>query len=460
MKALKWFKSEVKYSINTIKNILIKEDYTAYKNKSINQIQDYINTISLKENNKSSKNINCQEPNLSITINNINNIDTKVSPSFPITLDEHFSKYLIKFMNSPRNKDNPTININNLLFLTGEERSGKTWFLRQTAKKFIMNNTPYKNFVIHIDCSNISNFDSFLFFFEEEMINDICKRINYARNHEMIDLLNIESLLYLLFFRYEKRWLEVCLYKELLLMKDGNSPLILNDYFIDDLIHKYLNKQYNETPLFDCFEEICQKLNFKNQENNEDNDLIKKSFYLIQRILIKRESFNQEIYKEENKEIWKFNYNLEHMKDEYEKKISKFEYEEYRTGLNVTEYLLDVVNYISGYHESQILEEELGYSPKNIGKEISNEDNEDNNDNVDKVDNADKEKNSIEKFHYKKHRIQSVLILEGIQKLDDFNDSEQRSTNWIQQLILRLYVSSIAHIIIIIIILYIEKRRI
>jgi hypothetical protein len=35
------------------------------------------------------------------------------SPYLTIFLDEAFEKYLIKFMNSPRNIENPAININN-----------------------------------------------------------------------------------------------------------------------------------------------------------------------------------------------------------------------------------------------------------------------------------------------------------------------------------------------------------
>lgn len=81
-------------------------------------------------------------------------------------------------MHSYRNKDEPTININNLLILSGPEKIGKSWFLRHNLKKFKVNEADKRTLVIHYDINSINhqNFNSFLHNFEENIISSINER--------------------------------------------------------------------------------------------------------------------------------------------------------------------------------------------------------------------------------------------------------------------------------------------
>jgi len=98
--------------------------------------------------------------------------------NIPLVVDEPFSKYLQKFMHSYRNKEEPTININNLLILSGPEKYGKSWFLRHNLKTFKENNAEKRTVVIHFDINSINsqNFLSFLNNFEENIISSIVER--------------------------------------------------------------------------------------------------------------------------------------------------------------------------------------------------------------------------------------------------------------------------------------------
>eukprot|EP00340_Litonotus_pictus_P001740 CAMPEP_0170516388 /NCGR_PEP_ID=MMETSP0209-20121228/2614_1 /TAXON_ID=665100 ORGANISM="Litonotus pictus, Strain P1" /NCGR_SAMPLE_ID=MMETSP0209 /ASSEMBLY_ACC=CAM_ASM_000301 /LENGTH=425 /DNA_ID=CAMNT_0010801253 /DNA_START=918 /DNA_END=2195 /DNA_ORIENTATION=+ len=126
-----------------------------------------------------------------------------------------------------------------------------------------------------------------------------------------------------------------------------------------------------------------------------------------------------------------FKYFSETYTGEFEAALSVYNYENYRSGINVVEYLLDVVNYISGYHESQLQEESIGFSVEELdinklNKEETEEHDKDN-------------EETIEEFNSKIHKIQSVLVLESIQSISKYVDAEERASNWIQHLILRLY---------------------
>ena len=102
----------------------------------------------------------------------------------PLVIDEPFSRYLQKFMHSYRNKDEPTININNLLILTGPEKYGKSWFLRHNLKTFKINEAPKRTLVIHFDIKSINsqNFMAFLNNFEENIIASIVERNQLEMN--------------------------------------------------------------------------------------------------------------------------------------------------------------------------------------------------------------------------------------------------------------------------------------
>lgn len=309
---------------------------------------------------------------------------------FPIVLDKPFMKYLIKFLNSPRSKDIPTININNLLFLTGQERSGKTWFLRQVLSKWEKSETKVENFIIHIDLKEIFNFQSFLFLFEKEIIT----RLAYKASLNEIPYLNNELLLFLLFFRYEKGWIEVNLHQILVNIKEKESIFELDTEFIDKLLLKYYNKSYKETPLLDNIHQIIEKLS-----NSLSVTTFEACALLIKEILIKREEFDYSLYKKSNSE------SVDGIL------LNKFFHEKYRTGLNVLDYFLDVICFISGYHDKHIIENEIGF----------------------KLDQANDIKMKYDII------CQSVLVIESGHKLYEFCDCEDRGRTYLDHLILRLH---------------------
>lgn len=426
---LKWLSNEIVYSIKTLKAIFTNKSSSNLKRDVFKNL-DRIYKEDSSNQNRIEKILN---KNLKVNLSEEIKILGTSKDDFPIILDIPFSKYLTKFINSPRDKDNPNVNINNLLFVTGPERTGKSTFIRQCLREFIKRDTEYKNFAIHFDCRKFKNFELFLFAFEEELINSIHLR-NYIANTENLILLTEEKLMNLLFFRYEKGWIEICLYKELLIIKEGNSVFKFDDIeVLNNLLFKYQCKKYKELPLLDNLKNILNHITFKSDFvdslSNNKNDAeyigkdIKKLLYLIKRILIKRESFNKECI-------------------------------EYRTGLNVMEYLFDIINYISGYHESQNIINEIGFNPmetdleledstfneNNILKENEKSHQVNQNSNINEI-NANISHNVKKKIYdFKKHRVQSVLVLESIDNIDNFVDCENRGKDWLRHLILRLYV--------------------
>lgn len=319
--------------------------------------------------------------------------------SFPIVIDKPFQKFLLKFMNSPRNIDHPTININNLLFLTGPERSGKTWFLRQTLETFQKGETKLKNLVVHFDCRTAGNFSVFLHLFEKELVETLHRRIIYLTDVEDKNFkFDLNTLLSLLFFRYEKSWIEHHLFQELKSIKNGDSILDVDSNLVEDLIIKFMSKGFKETPILDNIEQLVKDIS----KRKKISELLA-AMLLIKNVLIWRENFDSGQFKE-------YHYEIMDIRD-LKLKYNKFHHEQYRTGLNVLEYFLDIINYISGYHDIQIIESSIGFKIKN--------------------------ERNIEPSNH----IQSILALEHVEELFNYCDAEQRAVDWIQHLILRLYVS-------------------
>lgn len=56
--------------------------------------------------------------------------------AFPFFKSEQFNKYMQKFMFSFKNIYSENINGNNVLFLTGPTKVGKSWFVRYNIRKF------------------------------------------------------------------------------------------------------------------------------------------------------------------------------------------------------------------------------------------------------------------------------------------------------------------------------------
>jgi hypothetical protein len=144
-------------------------------------------------------------------------IEDSSSMKIPVFADENFSNYLLKFMHSYRSTEHPTVNINNLLFLSGPQKNGKSWFLRHNLKRFEESEAEKMSLVVHYDISSIpnQNFFSFLFNFEGQMIKSIVNRNESEIKKAGMNLLTVEDLKSLLLFRWDKGWIEINLAKSL-----------------------------------------------------------------------------------------------------------------------------------------------------------------------------------------------------------------------------------------------------
>ena len=303
----------------------------------------------------------------------------------PSIIDQNFSRYLQKFMHSYRNKEHPTININNLLILSGPEKNGKSWFLRDNLKKFSETISDKKTMVVHYDIRGINNqnFNSFLHNFEKEIIKSIIERNHYELITHEQSLISVEDLKNILFYRWEKGWLEVnlskCLYRSI---NENESPFTFwvdNSKFKEEvlnLLEIFERKAYNEYVLVDSFDKIVEIIS-----ESMSVDKLEAGLLLIYDCLIQKEDFrkNLEIYKSDL----------------------------FRDGLEVMEYFFDVLNFIAGYHETQLAKESLQ--------------------NVDVID-------------IYPH---IVLALESVQQLFEMKDAENRPMDYLHRIMLRLYVRNI-----------------
>jgi hypothetical protein len=305
---------------------------------------------------------------------------------FPIIIDENFSKYLQKFMHSYRNKEHPTVNINNLLFLSGPQKNGKSWFLRHNLKKFEEEAGDLKTMVIHYDILKkgyIQSFYTFLFNFEREIIRSIVRRNKYEQEKFNRNLINFDDLKDLLFFRWEKGWIEINLSKAL--KRAVNEPENESPYtfYIDNsrfreevlnIIEKYEKKAFKEYVLVEELDKINVLIS-----QSMGVDEVESGLLLFQDLLIQRE--------------------------DYRKNLKIFKNELYRDGLEVMEYFFDVINYIAGYHEKQIKEEFLR--------------------NVD---------DPIRIFPH------VVMAIESVSHFFEMKDAERRPLDYLHRIMLRLFV--------------------
>lgn len=302
---------------------------------------------------------------------------------FPILIDKNFDNYIQKFMHSYREKEHPTININNLLILNGAEKSGKSWFLRKNLKSFEEAKGNLKNLVIHYDIRDIpaSSFNSFLFAFEKAIIQALVSRNDYERGMNNKEILTQNDLLDLLFYRWEKGWIEINLSKSLkraIAENDTAYTYTINksEHYSEilEMIEKYEKKSFKEYILIENFARLSEII-----ETSLNITSFEASLLLIYDCLIQREDIRKP------------------------EKI--FDNELYRDGIDVMEYFFDIICYFAGYHDIQ-----------NKKAALTDVD---------------------EKRHLYPH---VVLALESVQELFNMNDAERRPLDYMHKIMLRLYV--------------------
>jgi len=298
---------------------------------------------------------------------------------FPIVYDDNFTKYLQKFFHSYRNKDNPLINVNNLLFLSGPEKIGKSWFLRHNLKKFVESDLDQKHFAIHYDLREIYNqsFNSFIFNFDRTLIDAVVEKNIFELSKGRKDIISLEDLSKVLHFRWEKPMVEMYIFRSLhRAVQNSAFTFSISLEFFDEvnaMIEEHDNKGYNSTPL------INQHLNriIEIISKSEQVDQLHAYLLLIHDVLIQKENT-------EKKDV--------------------FDNDLYRTGLETMEFFLDVLNFIGGYHELQ--------------SEINND-----------------------IFLTKNFYPHVVLAIESVQIFWEMKDVEKRALDFMDTIILRLYVT-------------------
>lgn len=122
-------------------------------------------------------------------------IQSKKEFFWPFYTNGRYNRELTKFMFSFRGNTSMNRNINNLLFLTGPESSGKSWLLNYNLQKIsevkhvlYIQKFPYLIFHVDLKQHQSLNFDSFLDLFEKKIISVLCDR-----QDEMYDDRNIIS---------------------------------------------------------------------------------------------------------------------------------------------------------------------------------------------------------------------------------------------------------------------------
>jgi len=201
-------------------------------------------------------------------------------------------------------------------------------------------------------------------------------------NQELIDINDLKNLL---FYRWEKGWIEINLSKSIKRSINGNyeSPYT---FFINttkyqdelmDLIDLYENKAYRELIFCEHIDRLIEIIS----ESMEINSL-HAALLLIQDLLIQREDYRKD------------------------SKIHSGEL--YRDGLEVMEYLFDVLNHIAGYHEKQLSQQELA------NEEIQG-----------------------------KIYPHVVLALEGVGAFFEMKDAENRPMDYLHRIMFRLFVSKL-----------------
>lgn len=335
---------------------------------------------------------------------------------FPLLIDKNFDLYFQKFIHSYREKEHPTINLNNLLFLTGPEKCGKSWFLRKNLKKLEDKDSQVKNLIIHYDPREIknSNFSSFLINFERSIIESLIRRNFLEIQNEGKEIISQKDLLFLLFYRWEKNGIEINLSKSLKRsIAENDNPYT---YFINkgknyneilNLIESYEKKAFKEEIIIPEFSRIVEII----EEDMEISNL-EASILLIMDCLIQKEDLRK-LKNKKNEEI--------------------FINELYRDGLEVMEYLFDVLNFIAGYHEVHNKRNYLANKDKEDFYKANDYNNDD--DDITDKDNNDKEKKDIYPH--------VVLAIESVHDLLEMKDCERRSKDYLHRIMLRLYVSII-----------------
>lgn len=129
---------------------------------------------------------------------------------WPFYENARYNRELTKFMFSFRSEDSISRNINNLMFITGPEKAGKSWLLQHNLLKFQNANLGTQPVLLHLDLAerNSISFAGFLDAFDWLVIDTLV-----SRSGGLSHLLSSQLILDTVLFSNDKVYTELGLHK-------------------------------------------------------------------------------------------------------------------------------------------------------------------------------------------------------------------------------------------------------
>ena len=262
--------------------------------------------------------------------------------NWPLYSNPRFNRELTKFMFSFRDESSTNRNINNLLFITGPELSGKSWFLRANLKKF--EEVKSGTYLIHVDLAdwNSVNFEGFLDIFESKIVQFLVSHAEHKFNS--VNLARWEMVTDLLVLAHDRLYLDVKLTKILASSIKNDEYLNLNasqKSQIGKWMSEQTDRQPQSTPVVDNLEDIIKIISKTYESLSDPQAQLKAALDLA--LAFYRTEESSSCPNESFKGV-------------------------FRSGLKTSWFLLDVLNLIGGFHELNVKEAEYPHLLLVLGK--------------------------------------------------------------------------------------------
>lgn len=181
--------------------------------------------------------------------------------AWPLYSNPRFNRELTKFMFSFRDEASLNKNINNLMFITGPEKCGKTWLLKQNIDKFKSVKSGAFCIEVDLDEHNSLNFETFLDAFEGKICEFLVGKADVM--FKDVKLVRWEMVIDLLKYSHDKLYLDIHLGKLLEKNIKNDDLLILSSRQkteIGKIFASFVNRKTNSTPIVDNIEKILEVL--------------------------------------------------------------------------------------------------------------------------------------------------------------------------------------------------------
>lgn len=230
-------------------------------------------------------------------------------------------------MFSFKNIYSENINSANLAFVTGPTKIGKSWLLRYNLRKFQA--SQQNPLVFHYDMreQGMQSFDMFLHSFEKMFIETLVRRNAQEMENHHRPLISVDDMLKTVVFRfYDKQLFEQKLAK--CIDKATNNYSMTAGFALSKvedraqlraLLDAYRNREYKETPLLDSFNKLISII----ANSSYEGDTFKAALLVIYDVILRKE--------------------LERRPPHL------YSTSQHRDGIDVLNFLCDLVNHISGY---------------------------------------------------------------------------------------------------------------